>query len=140
MKKNWIWILASTITITGIFYYINTANAVPVSNPAAQYGNENLCSGGAPCAAKVPATSSLIPRTGVMVQNLAATPIWCGFDSSVTDLNGIYVQASGGVYMANIDNISAAVPTPGVWCYSQAAQAAPNNIRWQEIRSAYPTH
>lgn len=72
-------------------------------------GNGNIVTGGgtnAPTfgpvlvlttATKVPASSNLT-RTGIFLQNLGPTDIWCAPSNTVTASNGIKVPAGGGTF------------------------------------------
>ena len=86
-------------------------------------------------ATQVPAADAgLATRTSLTLQNLDTSPIWCGFTSGVSDLNGTQVDGSpdgthaGGTF---------AVPNPAnlpVYCWSRAGQVSPANIRWTEVQ------
>ena len=86
-------------------------------------------------ATQVPPGDAGMPnRTGLTLQNLDTSPIWCGFTSSVNDLTGTQVDGaadsthSGGTFV-----VPAGSNLP-VYCWSRAGQVSPTNVRWIEMR------
>lgn len=115
--------------IFGLFLAYQYARATVV--PAGQFGNIQLA---AATATKVPA-APLNPRSGILIQNLGTTDMYCGTANTVTAANGIKVSAGGGTFKGN-----AAWDTVSVqyWCYSTLVQASPADTRWMEVASSTP--
>lgn len=71
-------------------------------------------------------------RTELLVQNLGASEIWCGYSAATNSTTGLRVDGSpDGVHAGGIFQTDVIAP---VYCWSQAGQTAPANTRWTESR------
>ncbi len=96
--------------------------------PKAAYGKVQLA---ALTPTPVPTTSLSGGRSGIYLQNLGIAPIYVGFDTSLTDANGVQVPAGGSLFLELAYNIED--PPSKVYAYSVAGQTSPADTRYMEI-------
>lgn len=140
MKRNVVAsvLLAWMFVVLGAFtaeLVIPPAQAAASPSPQGTYGLVTLA---ATTATRIPAAASILDgRTNIIVVNLSATRIWCGWDSSVTDTNGTPVEPSGGSFNFPISyqpSLSTQALNAQLWCYATVVQGASTNTRWMQVR------
>jgi hypothetical protein len=112
-----------------------TATASTAAHSGATTLTAGAVDGGTASATQIPqADVGYATRSGLTLQNLDGSPIWCGFTSGVNSTNGTQVDGSpdgihaGGSFAAPVGS---AQP---VYCWSAAGQISPANVRWVEVQ------
>jgi hypothetical protein len=96
------------------------------TNPNLTYGHVQLAAATAALIPAVPMSS----RTNIGIKNMDSAYIWCGSDSSVTNVTGWPIDPGGSTSFP----VSYNGTSVNLWCYSVLGQTSPNDTHWAEVR------